>query len=127
MEWKPISEERLLDLINASRSRMNPLERRFWEAIAVYPKKWQQSPYGDHGNGFWAVAIIGRIVVWYNDVEDGFNRSTYSEYGVIPENEYWCNQDDLELQVKQLMDVVATGHESAGKFGPPRPGEYPAP
>lgn len=106
---------------------MNPLERRFWDAVAISPQKWQQKPYGDHGNGFWAVAIIGRIVVWYNDIEDGFNRSHYADYGVIPENEYWCNQDDLELQVKQLMDTVATGNDSAGKFGPPQPGEYPIP
>jgi hypothetical protein len=126
MNWQPISEEQILELINSARSRMNPLERRFWDAIAIQSEKWQQSPYGTMGNGFWAVAIIGKIVVWFNDIEDGFNRSTYSQYGTIPEDEYWCNQDDLELQVKQIMDIVATGRDSAGRFGPPKPGEYPA-
>ena len=125
MEWKPLSEDRILDLINESRKRMNSIERRFWDAIAIYPEKWQQSPYGKPGDGFWVVAIIGKTVVWYNDIEDGFNRSTYSEFGVIPDNEYWCNQDQLEWQVKQLMNIVATGQDSAGRFGAPRPGEFP--
>ena len=113
MDWQPISEERILELINSSRRRMNPVERRFWDAIAIHPEKWKQNPYGNIGSGFWAVAIIGKIVLWYNDIEDGFNRSTYSQYGTIPADEYWCNQDDLELQVKQIMDVVATGQNSA--------------
>ena len=126
MEWKPISEERILDLVNESRKRMNPLERRFWDAIAIYPEKWKQNPYGRCGDGFWAVAIIGRIVVWYNDIEDGFNRSTYSHYGSIPDNQYWCNQDRLELQIKQIMSLVATGEDSSGRVGPPIPGEFRA-
>jgi hypothetical protein len=125
MSWKPISEDRILGLVNESRKRMNPLERRFWDAIAIYPEKWKQSPYGKIGNGFWVVALIGKVTVWYNDIEDGFNRSNYSDYGTIPDNEYWCNQDKLELQVKQIMDMAATGRDSAGRFGPPRPGEYP--
>jgi hypothetical protein len=57
MDWKPISEERLLDLINKGRRQMNSFERRFWDAICIDPEKWRQDPYGSLGDGFWVVAI----------------------------------------------------------------------
>jgi hypothetical protein len=126
MEWKPIAEENLWELLNAARKRMNPLERRFWDAIRITPEKWRQTPYGNHGGGFWAVAVLGSTVVWYNDIEDGFNRSHYSRFGTIDENEYWCNQDNLECVIRQLMNIVMTGEEPGGRFGPPIPGEYPS-
>jgi hypothetical protein len=124
MDLKPFSEDRLLDLTNAGRKRMNPLERRFWDAISIPPERWQLNPYGNFGGGFWVVGLIGRVVLWYNDIEGGFNRSRYSTYGTIPEHEYWCNQDRLEVQVRQMMEEVATGEPIGGKFGPPQPGEY---
>lgn len=37
-----------------------PIERRY--------KKY----YGDEGNGFWVVAIYGKNIIWYNDIEDGY-------------------------------------------------------
>ncbi len=74
-----------------SQGRMNPLERRFWDAIAIYPEKWKQNPYGKIETAFGFVALIGKVTVWYNDIEDGFNRSNYSDYGTILNNEYWCN------------------------------------
>jgi len=124
MDWKPLSEERLLELINTDRKRMNPLEKRFWDAICIPPEKWKQHPYGEYGNGFWAVAIIGKIVVWYNDIEDGFNRSQYVNYSEIPTDEYWCNQDRLDLQIRQLMHMATTGENAGASFGPPQPGEF---
>jgi hypothetical protein len=124
MNWKPISEERILDRINHGRKEMNPLERRFWDAIRVPPQKWKLSPFGDIGGGFWGVAILGNTVVWFNDIEDGFNRSRYSDFGIIPKTEYWCNQDQLEWTVRQLMGIVATGENSGGQSGAPIAGEY---
>lgn len=64
-------------------------------------------PYGDGGNGFWVVAIVGETVIWYNDIEDGFNRSRYSVYGEI--EDYWCNQDELEIAIDYLMTTLDRG------------------
>ncbi|HKF50516.1 MAG TPA: hypothetical protein VKB38_24340 [Terracidiphilus sp.] len=100
---------------------MNPLERLFWDAISIIPEKWKQNPYGNRGGGFWAVGLIGRVVLWYNDVEDGFNRSQYLTYGTIPDDEYWCNQDDLEHQIRKMMTELSTGEGSGGRLGPPQP------
>lgn len=67
------------------------------------------------------VALIGNTVVWYNDIEEGFNRSRYSRYGSI--DEYWCNQDELELAIEALPKLIQAG-EDTGKLGPPRPLDF---
>ena len=106
-EWEPIAEEALRDRIAQGVARMAPSQLRLWEAVRIEPEKWHQHPYGDAGYGFWVVAIVGRTVIWYNDIEDGFNRSNYSEYGTI--EDYWCNQDELELTVDYLLNSVDRG------------------
>ncbi|WP_395016495.1 hypothetical protein [Dongia sp.] len=114
---------RLWDLINSAWLKMSVREQRLWESVRIDPVKWSQSPYGDLGGGFWAVGVIGRIVVWYNDIEDGFNCSHYSSYGQI--GEYWCNQDDLDISVRKLLGRIDDGYDLAPFVGPPRPGPYP--
>lgn len=68
MEWEPLSETELWDLINTAYDQMDLSQRRLWEIIRIRPEKWVQHPYGDSGGGFWALAIIGSTVVWYNDI-----------------------------------------------------------
>lgn len=99
-----------------------PPQRRLWEAIRIDPEKWRLSPWGDEGGGFWAVGVIGRYVVWYNDIEDGFNRSAYEKYGEF--EDYWCNQDELEETIQYLINMVETGFDSAPRWGPPIVGEF---
>ena len=106
-DWKPISEEALRRRIAQGEARMSPSQHRLWEAIRIDPEKWLQHPYGDAGKGFWAVALVGRTVIWYNDIEEGFNRSGYSNYGQI--DDYWCNQDELELTIEYLMTSLERG------------------
>ena len=101
MTWKPITEEEIWDEINSSFDRMTIPQRNLWESIRIDPEKWEQHPYGDEGNGFWAVAILGRTVVWYNDIEEGFNISKYSKIGII--DEYYCDQNELHIVIRRLL------------------------
>ncbi|MBT3013171.1 MAG: hypothetical protein KME41_15675 [Candidatus Thiodiazotropha sp. (ex Lucina pensylvanica)] len=119
MNWKPTSEAEIWDEINESWERMTIPQRRLWEVIKVDPVKWQQTPYGDEGVGFWVVAIFGETVIWYNDIEEGFNRSSYTKPGEI--NEYWCNQDNLEWTIQHVLDEIKEGNPSGGYAGPPEP------
>src|ERR1017187_6934755 len=107
IEWAPIAENALQGRIAQGVARMNPELLRLWRAICISPEKWQQHPYGEQGAGFWVVALIGKTVIWYNDLEEGFNRSRYVTYGTI--EDYWCNQDELELTVQWLMDALQRG------------------
>jgi hypothetical protein len=52
--------------------------------------------------GFWAVAVDDDRVLWYNDVEDGFNVSRFARRGEIPRDEYWCNQSSLRQMLPAL-------------------------
>jgi len=122
MDWEPISEAKLWDKLNAAASRMDAQQERLWEAIRIPPEKWEHDPYGKIGGGFWAVGLLGKRVLWYNDIEEGFNSSTYSRYGHI--DEYWCNQDELEHTVQHLLNLIANGSDSAPRCTPPRAGPY---
>ena len=85
IDWTPISAAAPKARISQGYQRMNPKQQRLWQAIRIEPEKWQQHPYGDQGGGFWVVGLIGRAVLWYNDIEEGFNRSSFSTYGLIEE------------------------------------------
>ncbi|WP_035060713.1 hypothetical protein [Andreprevotia chitinilytica] len=121
MSWQPISESKIWDKIICAESEMNPAQLRLWEVIKITPVKWQQSPYGNLGGGFWVVAILGQFVIWFNDIEDGFNVSSYEQYGFI--KEYWCNQDELDLAVQSLLNCIQYGY-SLPKCSAPIAGEY---
>ena len=118
MDWKPISEGELWDDINSAYERMNLEQRRVWEVVKIQPEKWQQDPWGNQGEGFWAVAIIGNSVVWFNDIENGYNQSKYERYGTF--SDYWCNQDELEWAVQKIINMLKEGYDSAGRMGPPQ-------
>ena len=103
-DWEPISEAALLARVEQGYKCMTEEQKRLWKAIQIRPQKWQQHPYGDAGGGFWAVALIGQTVVWYNDIEDGFNRSTYTKHGTI--DDYWRNDDGLNTTIQYVTDSL---------------------
>ena len=104
----PITEMELLDQIQKTENLLNGELSTFWQLIKVNPEKWQEDEFGEEGNGFWAIAICGQRFVWYNDIEDGFNISTYQTYGQI--DEYWCNQYELNKVVLQLYEFIKFGN-----------------
>jgi hypothetical protein len=119
MIWEPITEAEIWEKLNASWKRMNLPQRRLWEVIRIDPVKWNQTPYGDESGGFWVVAILGNVVIWFNDIEDGFNRSKFTKPGII--DDYWCNQDELEWTIQHVLDEIKEGHHSGGFASPPKP------
>ncbi|HEY9154187.1 MAG TPA: hypothetical protein VIM69_03590 [Opitutaceae bacterium] len=116
MAWAPISEADVLDLINVAYRKMSPAQRAFWESVAIHPEKWAQHPYGDEGGGFWVAAVIGRTIIWYNDIEEGWNTSEYSRYGEFAD--YWCNEDDLYSVAEGLLTFLrVVSPLSSGQIG----------
>ena len=108
-QWQPITEIALLKRIAQGEARMTMAQARVWNAVRIPPQKWKQDPYGSEGNGFWVVGLIGKTVIWYNDREEGFNRSRYSIHGTI--EDYWCNQDELEVTVAYLVAALEKGSD----------------
>jgi hypothetical protein len=103
MAWTPIRLDTLSDMIDRDLAECSEAQRAFFHSVAIEPQKWRQTPYGDEGGGFWAVAICGNRVLWFNDIEGGFNVSTFAVPGEIPGGEYWCNQDPLAWALPRLI------------------------
>ena len=61
------------------------------------------------------VARNGDEVIYWEDVEDGFNVSPIGLDGRVLE--HWCNQDELRFALNEWIE----GRGSHGKFGPARP------
>jgi tetratricopeptide (TPR) repeat protein len=111
MEWTPITFEELDRLIKGSEALLSGEEAKFWNLLKVVPHKWQQHPWGDEGGGFWVVGVMGNKVIYYNDIEEGFNISTFKIYGAI--EEYFCNQSELQKVIYSLTASEAKNENSA--------------
>ncbi len=105
-QYKPISEEEIWDEINQAESRMDFKQARLWDMIKIMPVKWRLT-YLNEDDKFWVVGIYGNQVIWYNDIEEGFNVSRFSNFGTI--DEYWCNQDELSWILQAFIDQVLYG------------------
>jgi hypothetical protein len=116
--WSPISLIDLNKVIDVSVTELDAAGRRMWDLIRIEPAKWRLSPWGDEGGGFWVVANFGHQVLWFNDIEDGFNVSRYTQNGII--DEYFCNQDELKHSISAIREFIESGHAPA-KLGPPQP------
>lgn len=84
-------------------------QQEFFRRTSVSPGKWDLPPWGDPGGGFWVVAVHLDRVLWYNDIEDGFNVSRFDVEGEIPADEHWCNQDPLRRALPGLHGGLGTG------------------
>ena len=104
--WKPISLANLNATINNDLEDCTPELRTLYERVSIEPEKWTRPPWDERGGGCWAVAVLETRVLWYNDIEDGFNVSPFSHWGEI--GDYVCNQDQLRLALPRLVGELGT-------------------
>ncbi len=103
--WNPIPRDELLEKIRSGLETADEPVRAAWEDMRIDPEKWQCPPWGNEGGGFWAVAVKGGEVVWYNDIEDGFNVSPFGTRGII--DEYRCEQTAFSEFLGSLPEAAA--------------------
>ena len=103
--WKPATDGQIWGDLNSCVNGLSSFEKKLFETARIGPEKWALHPWGDEGGGFWVVALIGQNVVWFNDIETGYNLSRYSDYGRI--DEYWCNQDSLSDVIRRLAALIS--------------------
>lgn len=93
MEWQPITLTQLEALLREGLEEADDDVIDMWSGMRIDPSRWKCSPYGDYAGGFWVVAVHDGVAVYYNDIEQGFNSSAYTTWGVI--DEYRCEQFDF--------------------------------
>jgi len=116
-KWTPITLNELYDEIQKTENKLSGEFYNFWQLIKIDPIKWDEKDYGNEGNGFWVVAICGKKVIWYNDIEEGFNISNYKKIGEI--DEYCCNQDEINIAVKRMFELIVFGGHTLGQARSP--------
>lgn len=114
MRWTPIGLAELQEWIDRGLVAASDDVRALYQQIVRRPIKWQLHPWGDSAGGFWVVGVLDSQVVWFNDIEEGFNVSSFEQEGVIPTDQYWCNQDELHWCLHSLL------HRDGHRLGPPR-------
>lgn len=118
--WQPASIEDIDRFLIRSIEVMGPEQRRLFDLARIPPQKWALPPWGDEGGGFWVVATIGHWALWYNDIEEGFNLSTFSSRGLL--DEYTCDHLELFHWMNRLASFVAGGTDFPGvRLGTPQP------
>jgi len=88
MEPPPLSEAKLYDILIEAEAQLRPKAERMWEMIKIEPERWHAPVYGSGSHSFWAVGIIGKRVLWYNEIESEFTNSTFEKYGQISEEHF---------------------------------------
>ena len=103
-EWKAIKKEEIDKILLNARFLLEGIPKDFWRLIKLKePEKWVQNPYGDEGGGFWVVAVFGYRCIYFNDIEEGFNISSFKEWGKI--DEYNCEQTELVHLIKEIVSA----------------------
>jgi len=104
LEWTSISLVELYIEIQKTEKDLEGEIAEFWQSIKIQPAKWNEKEYGTEGGGFWIIAIFCGNVIWYNDIEEGFNISEFEKLGEI--SEYGCEQDEFSWAINKLYNMV---------------------
>lgn len=113
-----MTEAEIWDLVNAESEDLPPDLRRLYDAIRIDPERWALEPWGRSTGGFWVVAVFGNRALYYNEIEEGFNRSRWKRYGVL--EDYLCNQDELIHAMQIVGHILKSGIDDNMAFGPPQ-------
>ena len=104
MIWEPITSEELSLEISKGEKEMSSESFQFWNEIKFTPTKWTEHEFGDEGGGFWAVAKYKNFVLYYNDIEEGFNISEFEKDREI--KEYGAEQNELQFALIKLRKLI---------------------
>jgi hypothetical protein len=110
MEWRPATISFVRGLINADLEKCDSEQFAAFQKYGVEPYLARIVRYG-RTEKVVVVARRGHEVMYWEDVEEGFNISPVNEVSEVLE--HWCNQDDLRLTLNAWIE---------GRTGPPRLG-----
>jgi hypothetical protein len=96
--WEPISAAELTELLSRQLRDCEPELVAVFETYKIDPFRAPIDRYGREERVF-VVARKGDEVMYFEDVEEGFNFSRISTDGKILE--HWCNQDELKHALRR--------------------------
>ena len=100
MNWTPISLKELNNIIETSVAVMDTEVLCFWNSIKIVPEKRQVRFYSNE-DYFWIVGKIKNYMIYYNDIEEGFNISLENNLSYIEVTS--AEQDELHFALIKLL------------------------
>jgi hypothetical protein len=101
MKWHPATVNEVKEIIRNDLAECDEEQMLTYKKYAVEPYVAPILRYGQMENAV-VVARRGDEVIYWEDVEEGFNLSPVSPDGRILE--HWCNQDELCFALNAWVD-----------------------
>ena len=99
--WIAFPKKDLLQEIFLAEFNLDHETLILWNKIKISPEIWSCKDVIEEN--FWVVAKTNNQIIWYNDIEEGFNVSKYlDEYIIL---EYCASQQELNLALKELIKL----------------------
>jgi len=114
MEWHPATVDEVKKIVREDLAECDAEQLSAFKKYAVEPYVAPILRYGQMENAV-VVARRGDEVIYWEDVEDGFNLSSVSSDGRILEHS--CNQDELRFVLNGWID----GRTRTVRLGPATP------
>jgi hypothetical protein len=114
MEWHPATVDEVKKIVREDLAECDEEQILAFKKYAVEPYVAPILRYGQMENAV-VVACRGDEVIYWEDVEEGFNLSGISPEGRILE--HWCNQDELRFALNAWID----GRTRTVRLGPATP------
>ena len=110
-EWQPATIDEVRQIVNRDLKACDIKQVATFERYAVEPYVAPIVRYGKKESVI-VVAQKSNEVIYWEDVEEGFNLSPIDWKGQILE--HWCNQDELGFALNAWIE----GRGIPGRFGP---------
>jgi hypothetical protein len=101
MSWRPASEAEVADILGQELAVCTDLEREFFEKIKVTPFQRCQIARGGGIEHVFVVAVWSGWMVFWEDVEEGFEVSRVDPDGVI--RDYAASQWEIRYAINALL------------------------
>lgn len=115
VDWKPATIEDVKAILSAELKSCNSQEIEIFRRYSVEPFRAAITRYGKIESVVVVVQKSTEVIYW-EDVEEGFNISPTERQGEVLE--HWCNQDNLAFALNRLVQPRDC---RSGDFGPARP------
>jgi hypothetical protein len=114
MHWQPATLEDVKKILKADLEKCDPQQIAIFKQYSVDPYFAPILRYGELENVVIIAEKSGEVMYW-EDVEEGFNISPVGPDGRVLE--HWCNQDDLGISLNEWIE----GRAKHQNFSPAKP------
>jgi hypothetical protein len=101
MQWNPATIDEVKDILETDLEKCDPQQFAVFRQYSVEPYFAPIVRYGKVEKVVIVAHRAGEVIYW-EDVEEGFNISPLGSDGLVLE--HWCNQDDLSTALNQWIE-----------------------